>query len=256
MVDRLHTVRWDDIGDVPVRSLRAGRDQAPSVVVVPGLGALGYLVDALHGCGASAATALLDVPGFGHRPPWPCAPEVPAIAETVADWLRVVADGPVTLVGHSTGAQAALRVAMDHPDLVGSLVLLGPTFPPALRRAPALVRAFLVDSRREPPGLLRATAPYYARAGVGSLRRFVGSAQRDEPERWITEVRCPVLVGRGEHDALSPEPWARALADAAPEGRLVTVAGAHTFPYQHGGATAALIGQAVPHTWDAAEDRP
>ena len=39
-------------------------------------------------------------------------------------------------------------------------------------------------------------------------------------------------------------PWARELADSAPNGQLVTVPGAHCFPHGRGGLTAAVIARA------------
>ncbi|MFC6088005.1 alpha/beta fold hydrolase [Saccharothrix lopnurensis] len=239
-----HRVRWDG----GVRSLEAGsgREDGPVVVLVPGLGALGYLTDAPAGCGGWARSFLLDLPGFGHRRPRPCAAEVRAVASAAARWLDlVVGDTPVVLVGHSTGAQAALHVAADHPDRVGALVLMGPTFPPEQRRFPALFRAHFRNSRREPPGLVPVTVPYYLRGGPRDLARFVRSAQHDRPEQVITGVRCPTLLVRGEHDAFSPRGWVERLAEAARDGWAETTAGAHTFPHQHGGATSALIARAA-----------
>ncbi|MCX2946849.1 alpha/beta fold hydrolase [Lentzea sp. NEAU-D7] len=235
--------RYDEAAGRQVRSLEAGWEHTsgPVVVVVPGLGALGYLTDTVDACAAWARTFLLDVPGFGRRGPHGCPPEVPAIAETVSAWLAQFSGGPVVLAGHSTGAQAALHVAAAHPDRVSALVLLGPTFPPEQRVLSGLVRGFARNSRHEPPGLFRATAPYYLRGGLRALVRFVRSAQRDEPEQVITGVRCPVFLARGEHDGFSPQPWLDRLAAAAPDGRAATVQGAHTFPFGQGQLTADLI---------------
>lgn len=241
------TERWDDVVGRRVRSLAAGGQHPPErpVVLVPGLGALGYLRDTLAGCGAWARSFLLDVPGFGHRPPRPCAPELPAITELVTAWLEAVAGTPVVLAGHSTGAQVALRVAAARPDLVRALVLMGPTFPPRLRTPRGLLVPYLRTTSHEPGGLLPVTLPYYLMGGPRDLARFVRSAQRDEPERHIAAVTCPVLVVRGARDTFSPAGWADRLAGTAKNGRAVTVPGAHAFPYQRGGLTAALIAGAA-----------
>ncbi|CAL9567801.1 Putative aminoacrylate hydrolase RutD [Streptomyces sp. enrichment culture] len=244
---RPHTVRWDDVAGHRIRSLHTGGNRAGGheVVVLPGLGALGYLTDTLEGCGAWADSFLLDVPGFGHRPPRACPARIPALADAVSAWLAAVPRGPVVLVGHSTGAQVALRVAADHPDRVRTLVLMGPTFPPALRRASGLLRALPRTLVHESAGELGVTVPYYVRAGMRDLLRYVRSALHDSPERTISRVTCPTLVLRGRHDALAPGEWALRLAAAAPRGRSMTVPGAHNFPYLHGGLTAALIAEAA-----------
>lgn len=240
MHDDAPRARWDG----GVRSLSAGGPRGgPVVALVPGLGALGYLSDTLTACGAWGRAFLLDLPGFGHPPPRPCPPEVPAIAGALSRWLDAVAgDDPVVLVGHSTGAQAALRAAAERPDRVRALVLLGPTFPPRQRRLPALVRAAARDLARERLVLVPVVLPYYLRGGPRGLAAMVRSAQRDEPERAIPRVRCPVLLVRGEQDTFATREWVDRLAAAAPDGEAVTIPGAaHTFPYRRGGLTAGLI---------------
>jgi pimeloyl-ACP methyl ester carboxylesterase len=238
-----HEVRWDDVNGRRVRSLHAGRGAAnePPVVLVPGLGALGYLIDTLHGCSAWTHAALLDVPGFGHQRPRSCAPVLPAIAALTAAWLRSAGGRPVVLFGHSTGAQVALHAARAAPDRVAALILAGPTFPPSLRTAGPLTRAILQDLRHESPGLVPVNAPYFLRGGPTSLARFIRSGQHDRPERVIMSVACPVTVVRGERDPFCPADWAGELADSAPNGQLVTVPGAHAFPQGRGGLTAAVI---------------
>ncbi|SER72495.1 Pimeloyl-ACP methyl ester carboxylesterase [Lentzea xinjiangensis] len=239
--------RWDEVSGRPVRSVEAGweRTQGPLVVIVPGLGALGYLVDTVDACAGWARTVLLDVPGFGHRGPGACAPEVPAIAETVSAWLTRVTEVPVVLMGHSTGAQAALHVAAAHPDRVAALALLGPTFPPEQRVLAGAAQGFVRNFLHEPPSLVPATVPDYLRGGPRAIARFVRSAQHDEPERTITGVRCPVLLARGQHDAFVPRVWLDRLTAAAPDGRSTTVPGAHTFPFRRGQLTADLIASAA-----------
>lgn len=242
-----YEARWDDVGGRRVRSLRAdtGSHVGPPVVLIPGLGALGYLIDTLLGCSARCQSFLVDVPGFGYRGPKPCAPEVPAITDLVCAWLRSVPSRPVVLFGHSTGAQVALRVAASAPESVAGLVLAGPTFPHALRTPRALVRAFSRNSRYEPPGLIPVTWPYYLRGGPRPLMRYIRSAQRDEPEQLIGSIACPVTVLRGRYDAFSTDDWCRELVRAARDGQLVTVPGAHTFPFRRAGLTTALIAQAA-----------
>jgi pimeloyl-ACP methyl ester carboxylesterase len=236
-------VRWDG----GVRSLAAGQERAdgPLVVLLPGLGALGYLVDTLAACGGWARSYLLDVPGFGHRPPRPCPPEVPAIAATVSRWLDLVdGDLPVVLVGHSTAAQAALHVAAERPDRVRALVAMGLTFPPEQRRFPPLARAALRDLPRENVGLVPAVLPYYLRGGA-DLVRMVRSGQQDRPEEVIEAVRCPTLLVRGVHDTFAHQEWIDRLTAAAPDGWSVTAPGAHTFPFGRGELTAELIARAA-----------
>lgn len=56
-------------------------------------------------------------------------------ARLVLDLVAHIADAPVHLVGHSYGGATALRLAIDYPSLVDSLVLIEPIVTPLLRLA-------------------------------------------------------------------------------------------------------------------------
>lgn len=241
-----HRVRWDNTEGRRVRAVEAGCNisPAPTVVIVPGLGALGYLLDTVTCIGRWARVCLVDVPGFGYCGPRPSPAEVAPLAAVVSSWLRRVPEVPVVLVGHSTGAQVAMRAAAAAPECVHVLVLAGPTFPPAQRRLSGLMLSYLRNSRHESLGVIRVNLPDYLRGGVCEVVRYVRSAQRDRPEQVIRDVRCPVLLVRGEHDALAPQRWVNELVEAATNARSITIPGAHAFPYQHERLTADLVADA------------
>jgi alpha-beta hydrolase superfamily lysophospholipase len=124
---------------------------------------------------------LLDLPGFGSfRTAWRAA-DLRSVADVAAHWLDEVPTGPVALLGHSTGAQVALRAAVDRPAAVGLLVLAGVTFDPAARNPRVLARRVLRTVRHERPGELPAVLPYYLR-GARGLPALLGSALADRPE--------------------------------------------------------------------------
>lgn len=68
----------------------------------------------------------LDRPGLGwsERPAGPWSPE--REAKLIARLLETLEVGPVTVSGHSWGGAIALRLAMDYPDRVDSVVLIAP----------------------------------------------------------------------------------------------------------------------------------
>lgn len=239
-------VRHDRVGSARVRSMGSARldegegDGGP-LVLVPGLGAPGYLLRTGARCARSGPVRVLDVPGFGD-PSGPACPEtLEGLADMVARWLAVVPGGPVVLAGHSTGAQVALHAALRRPERVRALVLLAPTFPPRLRRVRPLLAAFARTAVHESPGVVPTLLPSYLAAGPRRLAICVRSAQTDAPEDVIASVSCPVTVVTGENDALCPPDWTRELARRAEEGRAVRMPGAHAFPYTHPAATAALL---------------
>jgi pimeloyl-ACP methyl ester carboxylesterase len=76
----------------------------------------------------------IDRPGYGYssRPRsrvWTGT----AQAELIAHFLRELQVGPAVIVGHSWGTIVALALAVDHPDLVRSLVLLSGYYFPSRR---------------------------------------------------------------------------------------------------------------------------
>lgn len=69
-----------------------------------------------------------DALGFGETAAWPRPGELTheLQAELVSRIIVRQADGPVDVVGHSYGGGTALRLAIAHPRLVRSLVLIEP----------------------------------------------------------------------------------------------------------------------------------
>lgn len=227
-------------GNRLVRSLRFGAPRAgvPSLVVVPGLGALGYLKPALASCGGWTAAALLDLPGYGSADTARSPSTLAAVTAAVVDWLRVAAPEPVLLLGHSTGAQAALGAALAVPDRVAGLVLAGPTFPPQARSWGALAVRVARTARHERLGELAAVWPEYVRSH-GRFLSLLRTGMADRPEDRIAGVTCPLLVLRGQYDAVSPAAWAQRLAGS--DDRCLTLPGAHNFPFTHPGDTSEAV---------------
>jgi pimeloyl-ACP methyl ester carboxylesterase len=66
-----------------------------------------------------------DLPGHGQSDPWQGTDEIQAASTAIAaDFL----DRPTVIIGHSFGATVALRLAVEHPDLVRALILYEPVF--------------------------------------------------------------------------------------------------------------------------------
>ncbi|MDO0925730.1 alpha/beta hydrolase [Streptomyces sp. TG1A-8] len=229
-----------------VRSAGTGRVDGPdgALVLVPGLGAPGYLLRTLERCARRGPVRVLDVPGFGDPAGPACSETLGALAGTVARWLVTVPRAPVVLAGHSTGAQVALHAAVRVPERVRALVLLAPTFPPRLRRTGPLVSAFLRTAVRESPSVVPTVLPSYLKAGPRRLVNCIRSAQADAPEDLLPAVTCPVTVVAGEDDALCPPEWIDLLARRAGRGRALVVPGAHSFPHRYPALTARLLAEA------------
>lgn len=75
-----------------------------------------------------------DLPGHGAQPLWDGASDVHGDA-TRQGIALAEASGQVDLIGHSFGATVALRIALERPELVRSLVLIEPVLFAAARAA-------------------------------------------------------------------------------------------------------------------------
>ena len=189
-------------------------------------------------------------------------------ATGVAD-LEAVVDAAqlerFSLVGHSMGANVALRFTARRPDAVERLALLdaGPDLPgagsstrrarPVPKRRPPLSGFESVDAYADALGML------YPRARPETLKRLAGhwlrqrSDGRFEPKHdpaflrpregglgpgsswaraetarlWdqLAGLRCPLLVVRGSESTVLGSDAARRMAEVAPDARLVELAG-------------------------------
>jgi pimeloyl-ACP methyl ester carboxylesterase len=140
----------------------------------------GSAVVCLHGAGVSSRELLglvealggrhdawsVDLPGFGHsgKPPRPLT--LVELADAVAGWLAVVGLRRACLLGGSFGCQVAVDVCVRYPDLVGTLVLAGPTVDPRARSPLAVLGQWLRNSVRESPRMTPLNVADYRDAGL------------------------------------------------------------------------------------------
>lgn len=164
------------------------------------------------------------------------------LARDYADVLRELFDGPVDVLGHSTGGSVALQLALDHPGLVRRLVLLssayrlGTGFRTLQRDLARLLREHRV--RRASARLLRGMAAGPATGlPLGALgwllgRRFLGGGGPDllatlaaddafDAGDRLHGLQCPLLVVGGGRDAGYGTWLFTETARRAPDGRVV-----------------------------------
>jgi pimeloyl-ACP methyl ester carboxylesterase len=218
--------RWFRSGDRVVHIVESGGASRPVYLLVHGLGmAHEYwngLAEALEHTGRVIA---VDMPGFGDAP----APERPlSMAESGALLAELIVDEGLehpVLVGHSTGAQTITETAAQHPELVGAVVLIGPTVNPRERTIPKQALRFIQDMSMSHPKVLAVGLKLYAEAGpawwTANLRPMIDHRM----EQVLPRVTAPALVIRAEHDSIIPRYWAREAARLLPAGRYVEVPG-------------------------------
>ena len=167
--------------------------------------------------GRDHEVVLVDAPGHGGS-------SAVRADLTAGAALLGAAGGPATYVGYSMGGRLALHVALDHPDHVDAMVLLGATAgiedeeERAARRRSDEVWATELERDGLDPFLQRWLAqPLFAglRAdaadvddrrrntveGLASSLRLAGTGS--QVPRWdeLPRLQMPILVLAGEHDA-------------------------------------------------------
>ena len=197
------------------------------IVVVPGLG--------LDARSWAPVAEVLDVPvevrplpGYGMRAARGTDLSPSALGHRLGKELR---DGPpAVLVGHSSGCQVAAHAASAAGGAVVGLVLVGPTTDPRAGGWAALVRRWLRTAVHEDPRQVPGLARQYARTGLGSMRRGMDAARRDDLRATLDDLRLPVLAVRGPQDRICPQDWAERLAPWC----LTLTGGGHLVPCTHG----------------------
>jgi 3-oxoadipate enol-lactonase len=170
----------------------------------------GSTVMLVHGLGGSASNwvelaPLLararrviapELPGHGGSSPLAAVPNLNPFADRLADVLRREGIAEATVVGHSFGGSVALRLAMRHPGLVGSLVLAGTAGISSSRRAAMYglrLTALLKPGRR--------IAPYRRRIARSPLLRTLvfGGWGADDPIALSPRAAEGFLAGPERH---------------------------------------------------------
>jgi pimeloyl-ACP methyl ester carboxylesterase len=178
----------------------------------------------------------IDQRGYGHSPDGPWALSYKLMADDTAAIIEKLGLGPVDIVGHSDGADLALVLVRDHPNMVRRLVISGANIrvnlsPEEKRRAQWTPQQLATHLREVAHGMPPWFLPAYSRVSP------------DGPEHWMTlvaktydmwlqpvviepadlkKISIPVLVMAGDHDFTSVEENAEIFRDL-PNGQLIIV---------------------------------
>jgi len=224
---------------IHVREAGAGEP----VLLLHGLGVSGrYFMPLASVLAARRQVIVPDLPGWGRseRPSRPLG--VGGAADLLGEFLRRRGRGAIAVVANSFGCQVALMLAQGRPELVGPLILVGPTVDPRYRSWSVHAVRLALDTLREPPALWRILFADYARMGSRRLAATAQAALEDRPEDRVASLRQRVLVVRGERDAICTLEWAAECASRAQRGSFAPVAeAAHAAHFSHPLVVARLI---------------
>ncbi|CAN5151091.1 alpha/beta hydrolase [soil metagenome] len=208
------------------------RDDAPdgpTFVLVHGIGVSSrYFQPLASELARSGRVFLVDLPGYGAAPNPRRAVTIADHAEVLAAFLeRTSIENPV-LVGHSWGSQVVSTLAIEHPDITDTIVLMAPTLPPTARTFWTAFGHLMHDSLREPPLVFGiAFTDYVLRCGINYLLHQVPYMLADRMERRLGSLRARVLIINGDRDPIVDSTWARQLTQLGGSYEFREVRGPH-----------------------------
>jgi pimeloyl-ACP methyl ester carboxylesterase len=184
-----------------------------------------------------------DLPGFGDAPKPPRQVPVGEFAAFVRTALAAAGVTSCVVVGHSMGTQHAVELALQEPDLVAGLVLMGPVVDPrrksVARQALALTRDAMFSESLSANAIVFSD---YFRAGLRWYLTELPVMMQYPLEARISGVSQPLLVLRGSKDPIAGRDWCRRLAARTPQGSAAEIPGnGHVFQHTATGPAAAAI---------------
>ena len=241
---------WRRVGSAWVKATVSSSEVEPqaTVLLLPGLGLPRYTERAARAVAALGMRCVtLDLLAW-RRPHLRVPPRVRPMGQAAARFAQEAGlEGPLVVVGHSTGAQAALEAALrlqhDRSDV--SLVLAGLTFQPSQRTRRGLLRGAATAYRQDSAGEL-VVLRNLARVR-GDVVRIVQSGQRDRPEERVRSLLVPLVLTAGEADSFAPREWMDEVAAAAGgPSRVAVLPGSHNNLFTHPEEFAAVVRAVVP----------
>lgn len=238
-------------------------DQGPRLLLIPGLGGDGrFWAGVAEDLARDHRLIIPDHRGAGRSDRPDTAYSIAGIAGDMAGLLSATG-GAAHVVGHSTGGAVAQDLALDHPDLVQSLVISASwaradaRFAAMFRARAAVIAAGLPEAYQElthvlghEAAWLEAHAAEMAAAVAAAPEKLAPFAVTARRVRMLLDhdrlddlprIALPALVIAAEADEMTPPPMSQAIAAAIPGARLACVPGAHFHPVAAPGPMAALI---------------
>jgi len=203
-----------------------------------------------------------DLPGHGRSDDWSGARDMQELSvDMAADMIGQ--DGPMDIIGHSFGATVALRLAIERPELVRSLVLIESVFVAAAvadqpefmeQRADlmadylaavkrgdkeAAARAFMRDwGDGQPWESLPAQQRAFLTERIHLIEANDATVLRDDPRilkrKMIEKVAVPTLLIRGAESSPFVAPIHAAIERRLQNARSIAIEGAgHMVPLTH-----------------------
>ena len=177
----------------------------------------------------------LDLPGHG-RSSQALQDTILAYAESVDEWMAVAGLQQAVVIGHSLGSAIALTLALENPQLIAGLGLLGAGA--RLKVNPQILDqigdpdTFLATVRKitkwsfssQAPEILTSLAEKrLAEAGPQVLHSDFWTCNAFDITADLGQIKQPALIICGQEDKMTPVQESRFLAENIPNARLELV---------------------------------
>jgi pimeloyl-ACP methyl ester carboxylesterase len=255
-------------GGVPTHWITAGAGPRNALLIHCSLGHAGGWARMVAALDDLISAIAYDLPGHGRSADWDGVTDIQAVSTAMA--ADLLDQAPADIIGHSFGGTVAIRLAVERPDLVRSLVLFEPVFfavatadrpdldvgndPLMIRYRAALhagdrfgaAKAFTSiwgDGRgwdRLPPAQQQAMAARIHLIDAGTPAIY-GDCAAILSGGKLEQITCPVLLIRGGDSPEAVTAINDGLARRIPQAQQATIAGAgHMAPITHPTEVAAV----------------
>ena len=217
-------IRQTRIGEFRIQSEHLGA--GPPVVLLHGLsGSCRWWRFTTPALARRYSVHVPELVGFGGSRRPGRQPDVPELADVMAQWLDEMGLTDIALVGHSMGGQIALHVAAGH-HMPERLVLVSASGLPrewSLRDAGRFVARALPPRSWGAPAFVPTIAVDALRAGPRALLLAARHLLGDDVSPLLPMISCPTLLIWGELDPIVPLKHGRAMLTGIAGARLVVL---------------------------------
>ena len=195
-------------------------------VIVHGIGTSHRYSAPLHrAIAVGRGTYSLDLPGFGGMSTPPHRLWVENYATLLGTLLDTLGVTSCVIIGHSMGAEFVTELAVQRPELVSHVVLIGPVADAHRRSVVAQTVDLYRDTLKEPLSANLLVFGDYARCGMRWYVKTLSAMLAYATDKRIARVAAPVLVIRGSDDPIARRGWCSRLVHNSLHGRLVQIPG-------------------------------
>lgn len=208
------------------RKLEAKRDSGVDIAFIHGLGgSSSYFTSLMTPLQQHATLHLMDLEGHGLSPTSASSTlSIASFAKDTADILDTAGVRAVTVVAHSLGCLVAVKLALDHPNLVKKLVLMGPPPSPlpevSVTGTLARIKAVRKNGMWDVANMIvqTATAEETRVSNPTAVAAVRASLLGQDPEGYakacgalvsapamdFAQIKTPTLIFTGSEDKVSP----------------------------------------------------